>query len=90
MANNKSAKKRILTTERDRERNSGYKSSVRTAIKKVQGLVLKQAETTDIQEAFKTAQSLIDRAVLKGLYHKNKGSRDKARLNASISKMAQA
>ena len=34
MANNKSAKKRILVAERNRQINKSYKSTVRTLIKK--------------------------------------------------------
>ena len=35
MANIKSAKKRILTAERNRLRNVAFKSSIKTAVKKV-------------------------------------------------------
>jgi small subunit ribosomal protein S20 len=90
MANSKSALKRIQINERNRQRNNAYKTAVRTSVKKVHALVEANAESTDIEKAFQLSQSLIDRAVSKKLYKKNKGDRDKARLAASISKAAQA
>lgn len=90
MANNKAAKKRILTTARNNERNSNYKSSVRTAVKKVHSLVAAKAPVADVDAALKAAQSLIDRAVCKDLYKKNKGARDMSRLVAAVSRAAEA
>jgi small subunit ribosomal protein S20 len=83
--NKKSAEKRVLLTERNRVRNSQYKASIRTALKKARGLG-QAGSTTDAMEAFKQAQSLIDRAVLKGIVPKNKGARDKSRLMLAIKK----
>jgi small subunit ribosomal protein S20 len=80
MANSKGSKKRILTSIRNNERNVGYRSSVRTAVKKVHALVATKAPATELTEALKAAQSLIDRAVCKDLYKKNKGARDMSRL----------
>jgi len=90
MANSKSSIKRIQINERNRQRNVSYKTAVRTSVKKVHALVEANAETSDIQKAFQLSQSLIDRAVTKKLYKKNKGARDKARLAATILKAAQA
>jgi small subunit ribosomal protein S20 len=80
MANSKGSKKRILTSIRNNERNVGYRSSVRTAVKKVHALVAAKATSTELTDALKAAQSLIDRAVCKDLYKKNKGARDFSRL----------
>lgn len=90
MANSKSAAKRVLIAERNRQRNGAYKASVRTAIKKVHSLLGANADEPKIQEAYQNAQSLIDRAVSKKLFKKNKGSRDKSRLQAAITRSAQA
>ncbi len=90
MANNASSKKRILTSERNRLQNAAYKSQVRTAIKKVQGLVAAKAEADVVEAAYREAQSLVDRAVSKKIFKKNKGARDKSRLFAAIAKTAEA
>ena len=88
MANIKSAKKRILTAERNYQRNVAFKSAIKTAVKKV--VVLAQAKEKD-QEAIKTALSeaykLCDKAASKGILHKNTASRKKSRLSKAINKL---
>ena len=87
MANNKSAKKRILVAERNRQVNKSYKSTVRTLIKKT---VLncenyKKDPNSENQELINTslnkAFSLIDKAVKKNVLHKNNGANKKSRIN---------
>lgn len=97
LPNKKSAEKRVLITERNRVRNNGYKSAVRTAIKKVLHLLEVKPEAknavpvspADVIAAISAAQSLIDRAVLKGIFPINKGSRDKARLARALNRSQQ-
>ena len=87
MANNKSAKKRILVAERNRQVNKSYKSTVRTLIKKtiVNCENYKKDPNSENQEAIKTslnqAYSLIDKAVKKNGLHKNNGANKKSRIN---------
>lgn len=76
----KSAKKRVLVTERNRQRNMAFKSAVRTAIKKV----LTGADAEVRTESLKAAYSLLDRAVLKGILHKNTAARYKSRIAQSV------
>lgn len=76
----KSAKKRVEVTERNRKRNIAFKSAVRTAIKKV----LQGATAEERSDSLKSAYSIIDRAVLKGILHKNAGARFKARVAKSV------
>ena len=88
MANIKSAKKRVLTAERNYERNVAYKSSIKTAVKKV--IVLAQAKEKDqaaINEALSQAYKLCDKAVSKGILHKNTAARKKSRLTRAINKL---
>ena len=62
MANIKSAKKRVLVTKRNYDRNKSIKSSVKTAIKKVEAAVAAndaEAEKAALLEATAT----IDKAV---------------------------
>lgn len=87
MANIKSAKKRVLTAEANRQRNVAFKSSIKTAMKKV----LELAEGSD-KEALNTALSkayqLCDKAVSKGILHKNTAARKKSRLTLAVKKLA--
>ncbi len=83
MANSKSAKKRVLINERNRERNQAVKTRVKTMNKKV----LAALATGDV-EASKAALSVaykeLDKAVTKGVLKKNTASRKKARLAAKV------
>ena len=93
MANNKSAKKRILISKRNTLQNRFYKSSVRTLTKRF----LKDLEiykdsqsTTDKEKAqivLNSIYSLIDKGLKKNVYHKNTAARKKAKL-ASLLKTA--
>lgn len=83
MAHSKSAKKRVLVAERNRERNQAVKSRVKTMLKRV----LVAVETKEV-EAANTALSIaykeLDKAVSKGIMKKNTASRRKARLAAKV------
>ena len=87
MANNKSAKKRILVAERNRQVNKYYKSTVRTLIKKtlVNCESYKKNPNSETQELINTslneAYSFIDKAVKKNVLHKNNGANKKSRIN---------
>lgn len=76
----KSAKKRVEVAERNRQRNVAFKSAIRTAMKKA----LTGADQSAREESLKTAYSLIDKAILKGVLHKNTGARYKSRLTKAI------
>ncbi len=88
MANIKSAKKRILVAQRNYERNVAFKSSIKTAVKKA--LVLAEAKEKDldaIKSALSEAYKLCDKAVSKGILHKNTAARKKSRLTVAINKL---
>ena len=80
MANNKSAKKRILQNEKRRLINKSRFSSVRTAIKKVIIAVDEKQPAAEVTLLFNDAQSKIARAQGKGLLHKNTAARKVSRL----------
>ena len=61
MANIKSAKKRVLTAERNRVRNVAFRTSI--------------------------AYQLCDKAVSKGILHKNTAARKKSRLTKAVNKL---
>ena len=90
MANNKSAKKRIEITKRNRLRNRYYKSSVRTLIKTFfQNLeVYKASQNLEEKEKLKkilsSIYSLIDKGTKKNIFHKNTAARKKSKLAAYL------
>lgn len=86
MANIKSSKKRILTAERNRLRNVAMKSSIKTAVKKV--LELSTGEDKEaLDAALASVYKLCDKAVSKGVLHKNTAARKKSRLTKAINKI---
>ncbi len=85
MANIKSAKKRVLINERNRKKNVALKSSVSTAIKNVL-VAIKKGESEQIDALINVAYSRIDKAVSKGVFHKNNGARKKSRLVEKVNK----
>ncbi len=80
MANIKSAKKRILVTDRQTLENKSYKSKVATYIKKYKSAV--DNGDKDAQKILSEVFSLIDSAVSKGIYQKATANRKKARVSA--------
>lgn len=79
MANIKSQKKRIVTSEAARLANKSKKSHIATEIRKLREQIsAKEFDKAD--ETFKTVVSLIDRARLDNVYHANTASRKKANL----------
>jgi small subunit ribosomal protein S20 len=87
MANIKSAKKRIAITERNHRRNQAARSAVRTAIKRVLEGIHTKMTAPDLQGRLSRVFSLIDRAILKGILHKNTGSRYKSHMATAIAKL---
>ncbi|RCU45744.1 MULTISPECIES: 30S ribosomal protein S20 [Corallincola] len=83
MANIKSAKKRAVQSEKNRKHNASRRSMLRTYLKKVI-VAIEAGDKAAAQTAFVSAQPILDRAAAKGLVHKNKAARHKARLNSKI------
>ena len=90
MANNKSAKKRILIAKRNRLQNRFYKTSVRTLTKLfLNNLeIYKTAPTPEnkekVQNILNTTYSLIDKACKKNIFHKNNAARKKSKLAGKL------
>ena len=85
MANIKSAKKRVLTAERNAQKNVAFKSSIKTAIKKALSLV--NGDKAELDAAISKVYQLCDKAVSKGVLHKNTAARKKSRLTIAITKL---
>lgn len=83
MANNASARKRIRQTEKRTERNRMRRSRVRTFLRKVE-LAIAGGDKAVAAEAFKGAQPEMQRAVTKGVLHRNTVARKLSRLSARI------
>lgn len=88
MANIKSAKKRAEVSERNRQRNVAVRSTMRSAIKKIQADVDAKASADDVKKSLSEVYSLIDRAVTKGVLKRNTAARYKSRLTRMANKSA--
>jgi small subunit ribosomal protein S20 len=90
MANIKSAVKRVKIAERNRLYNKSYKSAVKTLMKKYFAAVEKYATAPspesmqEVQQRMSEAYSKIDKAVKKGVLHRNNGARKKSRLARTL------
>ncbi len=83
MPNIKSAKKRVKVIAKKKVNNNDFRSSMRTAIKNVE----KATDKKDAMEKLNIAVQRIDKAVSKGLVHKNYASRQKSRLTKKVNDM---
>lgn len=83
MANIKSAKKRILVSEKRAARNKAVKSRVKTAIKKVEAAVAANDKAA-AEETLRAAVSEIGKAGSKGVYHKNTCARKVSRIAKAV------
>ena len=78
MPNIKSKIKRVKTSEKARLENKSFRSSVKTAVKRARlGISIKDEK---LHELIDHANSMLDKAVTKGVYTKNKAGRTKSRL----------
>ena len=84
MANHKSALKRNRQSLVRRERNRANRTKVKNAIKKIDAAIDVESSAEMAQEALTTAIPIIDRAVVKGAYHKKTASRKVSRLTKRV------
>lgn len=87
MANHKSAEKRVRQTAKRNEINRSNRSKLRTQIKKLRG-ALASSDKKQSGELLTPTVSIIDKAVNKGLIHKNTAARYKSRLTKHVSELA--
>ena len=83
MANSAGSRKRARQAETRRQHNASLRSMVRTYIKKVVAAI-ESGDKAGAEEAFKTAQPILDSSVNKGIFHKNKVARIKSRLSSKV------
>lgn len=89
MANTKSAEKRIRYIAKRTARNTAIRSSVKTAIKRVKA-ALEAGDVELAREQYRKAASVIDKAVKKGVIHKNTAARKKSALAKKLNALANA
>jgi len=82
-----SALRQHKQSEIRRARNHAVKSELRTQMKKVLTAVEKK-DAAGSKAALDVAYALLDRAVGKGVIHKNNGDRHKSRLAARVNAVA--
>ena len=78
MPNIKSAIKRVKKAESVNAQNAKAKSAMRTTVKKAELAIASGAENA--QELVVAASKALDKAVSKGIIHKNAAARKKSRL----------
>ncbi len=81
MANHFSALKRARQTEKRTTANRANKSRLRTALRALREAIAK-GDKEGVKAGYRSTVSVLDKAVQKGVVHKNTASRYKARLNA--------
>jgi small subunit ribosomal protein S20 len=82
-----SSAKRHRQSEKHRMRNKMFRSRVRTAIRKFVDTTQGGAQA-EAEKELLVCQSLLDRAVTKGIVHRNLAGRKKHRLQKMLQKMS--
>ena len=87
MPNIKSAKKRVLLSQTKAMQNKAAKSALKTDIKKFEAAVA-EGNRSEADVAYKVAVKAVDKAVVKGLLHKNNAAHKKSSMTIKLSKLA--
>lgn len=87
MANIKSQIKRIGTNRKATERNKAYKSELRTAIRRVREAVA-AGDAKKADEALAFASKKLDKAVSKGVIHKNQAANRKSAIAKKVQSLS--
>jgi small subunit ribosomal protein S20 len=87
LANTKSAQKRIRANAHKHDRNTMYRSRVKTLVRKAEQLIFGGKAADDaLVAAVRDACSTLDKAAVKGIIHKNNAARRKSRLMQKLNK----
>ena len=87
MANIKSSKKDVISSKIAYEKNKANKSALKTELKKFDA-ALTVADKAAAEAAYKAAIVAVDKAVNKGLLHKNNAARKKSSMTLKLNKLA--
>ena len=86
MPNIKSAKKRVLVSQTKAMQNKAAKSALKTDIKKFEAAVA-EGNRSEADVAYKVAVKAVDKAVVKGLLHKNNAAHKKSSPTIKLNKI---
>jgi small subunit ribosomal protein S20 len=86
MANIKSQIKRIGTNQKAADRNKAVRSEVKTAVRAAREAVV-AGDKTKATEALKVATKKLDKAVSKGVLHKNQAANKKSAIAKKVSSL---
>ncbi|MBN1864061.1 MAG: 30S ribosomal protein S20, partial [Victivallales bacterium] len=81
MPNIKSAKKRMLTSVKERERNKSRKTAAKTAEKSLGAAVARKSDADQLKGMLSKAHQKLDKAVKSGTIHRNKAARKKSQFS---------
>ncbi|WCZ39440.1 30S ribosomal protein S20 [Corynebacterium jeddahense] len=87
MANIKQQKKRVLTNEKRRVRNKSIRSATRTEIRKFREAV-ESGDKAAAEAQLRVASRKLDKAVTKGVFHRNSAANKKSNMARALNKMA--
>jgi ribosomal protein S20 len=88
MPNIKSASKRDQLAKARNAKNKAVRSSLRTSLKKFETAVAEGERDTAVS-TYKVAVKSVDRAVSKGLIHKNNAAHKKSKMTVKLNALAQ-
>lgn len=81
----KSAKKRMRQDQKRRERNRALQRRTKTISGKLSELI-HEKKTEEAKKKLPEVIAILDKAVSKGIWHKNKAARQKSRLMKKLTK----
>jgi len=84
MANIKSQIKRIGTNKKAEERNKAVKSELKTAVRRTREAIA-AGDKAKAEAALATASKKLDKAVSKGVIHKNQAANRKSAIASQVS-----
>lgn len=87
MPNIKSVKKDVIKSRVNNERNKMAKSALKTTLKKFD-VAVASGNREEANVAYKAAVVAVDKAVNKGILHKNNAARKKSSMTVKINAMA--
>ena len=87
MPNIKSSKKDVIRSKVAYEKNKADKSELKTNLKKFEAALVGGDKAT-AEAAYKVAVQTVDKAVTKGLLHKNNAARKKSSMTLKLNKLA--
>lgn len=86
MANIKSQMKRNITNEKARARNQAVRSAVRTEIRKFRETI-EAGDKAAAEAQLRTASRALDKAVTKGVFHRNNAANKKSGMAQAFNQM---